>query len=175
MMCRMSSTWMHRAAAFFGELERENTREWWQANRVRYDEEIRPAFLALLAEVQAFGPWRTYRVANDTRFASGKGPYKTFIGAVAERADGVGAFIQVGPAGLLVGTGMPMPAPDQLAVLRRAIADDGSGPAFADAVASVRAVGGHVHGGRWEPLRRVPKGFPPTIHERSTCAGRVWR
>jgi uncharacterized protein (DUF2461 family) len=151
-------SWLRDASAFFAALELENTREHWQAHRAPYDAELRPAFVQLVEAVPGWGPWRVYRPHNDTRF--GGAPYKTFLGAVTERADGVGAFVQVGPRGLLLGTGIPMPAPDQLARLRAALADDGSGPGFVAAVEQVSGAGARVHGGRYEPLARVPRGCP---------------
>jgi uncharacterized protein (TIGR02453 family) len=156
----MATPWAETAAEFFTDLEQHNDRDWWQARRSTHDRVIKPRFLELLGGISGFGSWRVYRPNNDTRFQSGTGPYKTFIGAVAERPDGVGAFVQIGAQGLLVGTGIPMPAPDQLQRMRSAIADPGAGDAFEAAIARVRAGGGLVSGGRWEPLRRVPRGFP---------------
>ncbi len=152
---------MATAAAFFHALEQENTREHWQGHRAVYDTTIRPGFQGLVQGVTAFGPWRVYRAANDTRFAATKAPYKTFVGAVAERADGVGAFVKLDARGLLVGTGIPQPAPDQLPRLREAIAEERPGRDFEAAVATVRATAAVVHGGRWEPLKRAPRGFSP--------------
>lgn len=151
-------SWMREAMSFFVALERDNSREHWQANRAPYDAELRPAFLRLVEAVPGWGPWRIYRPHNDTRF--GGAPYKTFLGAVTERTDGVGAFVQVGLRGLLLGTGVPMPAPDQLARLRAALVDAASGPDFVAAVAQVSTTGARVHGGRYPPLARVPRGFP---------------
>jgi hypothetical protein len=110
--------------------------------------------------VDEWGPWRVYRAHNDRRFRSDTPPYKTFLGAVAERSDGVGAFLRVDAKGVLVGSGVPMPAPDQLERLRGAIADDRSGPELESAIAAARAGGATVHGGRWPALKRVPRGFP---------------
>jgi uncharacterized protein (TIGR02453 family) len=157
----MSKTLSHEAPAFFAELGRNNNREFWTANRARYETAIRPSFLALLEGINGFGSFRTYRPNNDTRFGSAKGPYKEFIGAVAERADGVGVFVQISAKGLLVGTGIPMPPKDQLDNLRRAIGDPAIGAMLTDAVRAVETTEATVHGGRWEPLKRVPKGFAP--------------
>ena len=147
------------AIAFYTDLEADNSREFWARERHRYDDLVRPVFVELLAGVESFGAWRLYRPSNDTRFRSGE-PYKAFAGAVAERADGVGAFVQVSARGLLVGTGIPMPASDQLPRLREAIADSRSGAAFERAVDRTRSVGVRVFGGRYAPLVRVPRGFP---------------
>jgi uncharacterized protein (TIGR02453 family) len=158
-LCHMSKALSVDAPAFFAELEHNNNREFWVANKARYDGAIRPSFLTLLSVITGFGEFRTYRPNNDTRFGSAHGAYKTFIGAVAERPDGVGVFVQISAKGLLVGSGIPMPPKDQLNNLRRAIDDAATGAQLADAMRAVQATGATVHGGRWEPLKRVPKGF----------------
>lgn len=164
-LCHMSALFAD-AVAFFAELERDNSRDFWQRERHRYDDAIKPAFLAVLDGVGGFGPWRVYRPHNDTRFNSDAGPYKTFIGAVAERADGVGAFVQISSRGALAASGIPMPAPDQLAAMRAAIADDESGPGLLAAIEHANLGGTTVHGGRWDPLRRTPRGYPAD-HQRA--------
>jgi uncharacterized protein (TIGR02453 family) len=158
-MCHMHKGFGKETVTFFAALEADNSKEFWSAHRSTYDEAIKPTFLALLDGIDGFGSWRVYRPNNDTRFGTAKGPYKTFIGAVAERPDGVGAFVLVSAKGLLIGTGNPMPAPDQLTKLRSAIADDDSGAAFTQSVDTVRATKAIVHGGRYDSLQRVPRGF----------------
>lgn len=156
MMCHMREGFSAAATAFFTEFDADTSRSFWLAHRDRYDRLVRPPFLDLITGIG--GEWRVYRPHNDTRFGRGA-PYKTFIGAVTERPDGIGAFVQVGPRGLLVGTGMPMPARDQLARWRASIgAEAGAGlPTAVDRVEATRA---RVHGGRHAPLARVPRGWP---------------
>jgi uncharacterized protein (TIGR02453 family) len=146
------------AVAFFAALEQHNNRDWWAANRTTYDTQIRPTFETLIGGVESFDSWRVYRPNNSVRFQKDADPYKTFIGAVAERPDGVGAFIQINSGGLRVGTGNPMPAPDQLIRLRAAIASP-TGEGLVTAIAQVEAAGARVFHGRWDPLKRVPTGF----------------
>ncbi len=161
MMCHMpSESLVEVARSFFTDVESDNTREHWREVKSVYDDVIRPGFLDLVEPASGFGAWRVYRAANDTRFGNAKGPYKTFIGAVAERPDGVGAFVKLDSRGLLVGTGLPQPAPDQLPRLRDGIAGEAGG-SFVAAVTSTRDAGADVHGGRWEPLKRVPRPYPP--------------
>ncbi len=152
-MCRML---LPTAAAFFTALEADNSREFWRAQRTVYDDALRPAFLALLPDAPA--GWRVYRPHNDTRFGR-TAPYKTFLGAVTERADGVGWFVRVDARGLLVGSGIPMPARDQLARWREAVGGP-DGAAFVAAADRVAATGARVHPGRYDPLARVPRGWP---------------
>lgn len=148
------------AIAFFVELEADNSTEFWGRHRHRYAAEVRAPFADLCDRLGSWGPWRVYRPHANRRFRPDTPPLKTFVGAVAERPDGVGAFLQVSRRGLLVASGIPMPAADQLARLRAAIADDAIGPTLLTAVGEAEAAGATVHGGRWEPLRRVPRGFP---------------
>ncbi|MHA7284335.1 DUF2461 family protein [Arthrobacter sp. TMS2-4] len=148
------------AQSFFARLEADNTREFWARQRKLYDVGIRPVFTAVCAALTVFSDWRIYRPHNDVRFRADSPPYKTFIGAVAERPDGVGAFLRVSSLGLLVATGLPFPAADQLAAFRAAVADDVSGAALIAAVGAVTTRGMMVRPGRAEPLKRVPRGYP---------------
>lgn len=156
----MTQALLAAAIPFFTQLEADNSRDFWQAHRAVYDQTIRPQFTAIVEAIAGFADWRIYRPHNDTRFQTAKGPYKTFIGAVSERADGVGAFVQISKRGFLIGTGIPMPAADQLPRLRAAIAAADTGAQFVDLVAAVQATGATVHGGRYEPLKQMPKPFP---------------
>lgn len=158
-MCRMSDDpLLAPAVCFFARLEQDNSARFWTAHRRRYDEAVRAPFVSVLDRLTAFGPWRIYRPHNDRRFRPDADPYKTFVGAVAERADGVGAFVSVRAAGLLVGTGVPMPAPDQLARMRAAVADEASGTEVVELIDGCRRDGLAVTGGRWPPLVRPPAG-----------------
>jgi uncharacterized protein (DUF2461 family) len=158
-MHHMFSGFSSQSVEFFQQLEEDNSKDFWTRHRNVYDESIKPTFVTLLNGVTSFGSWRVYRPNNDTRFGTSKGPYKTFIGAVAERDDGVGAFLQISSKGLLIGTGIPMPAPDQLTALRAALDNSAAAKSFLAAVRKVEANGVVVHGGRYEPLARVPTGF----------------
>ncbi|WP_434992662.1 DUF2461 family protein [Arthrobacter sp. Ld5] len=147
------------AQAFFARLEADNTPEFWARQRRLYDVGVRPVFTAVCAALTVFSDWRIHRPYNDVRFRADSPPYKTFIGAVAERPDGVGAFLRVSSLGLLVATGLPFPAADQLAHFRAAVADDVSGPALIAAIGAVAGRGMMIRPGRAEPLKRVPRGY----------------
>lgn len=151
---------------FFSALERDNTREFWRSNRSFYEEAVRAPFLALLEGLpEAYGSWRTYRPQRDTRFARDKSPYKTFVGAVAHAEGGTGFFLRLDARGLLLASGYPMMARDQLVRFRDAVSDDGSGSEFAGLVARSAEDGVRVRPGRHEPLKGSPRGYPRD-HER---------
>jgi uncharacterized protein (TIGR02453 family) len=150
------------ALAFFAELEQNNNRDWWTRNKGRYHLVVRQPFENLLTDLgTTFGDWRIYRPHRDTRFAHNKEPYKNFIGAVAQQTSGNGVFVQISSKGLLLGTGYPMMAKDQLTTFREAIADDATGTDFVNRMRKVNRAGTLVTGGRYEPLKRNPKGYPP--------------
>jgi uncharacterized protein (TIGR02453 family) len=153
------------AVEFFQELESNNNKAWWTNNKIRYEFHVRDPFVALLGELGAkYQPWRVYRPHRDTRFAKDKVPYKDFIGAVTQLPTGNGFFVQFSAKGLLLGSGYPMMAPDQLLTYRNAIDNDRTGAAFVallDTEQSRTESGSEVRifGGRYEPLKRNPKGF----------------
>jgi uncharacterized protein (TIGR02453 family) len=149
------------AIEFFVELETNNNREWWATNRHRYEGDVRAPFEALLTDLgDRYQPWRIYRPHRDTRFAHNKAPYKDFIGAVTQLPAGNGYFVQISAKGLLLGSGYPMMAPDQLTTFRQAVADDTTGTAFVALLQQASVAGLRVTGGRYDPLKRNPKGFP---------------
>ncbi len=79
---------------FLKALKRNNSREWFHANKDRYEEQVRGPALRLIADME--GPLRSlseqivanpkpvggslFRIHRDTRFASDKTPYKTHVG-----------------------------------------------------------------------------------------------
>jgi uncharacterized protein (TIGR02453 family) len=156
------------AIEFFTELEDNNNKTWWAANKERYLRDVRGPFETVLGDLgDQYQPWRIYRPHRDTRFATDKTPYKNFIGAVSQLALGNGCFVQISSRGLLLGSGYPMMAPDQLATFRRAIADESTGARFVKLLIESEKAGLHITGGRYEPLKRNPKGYEPD-HPRGT-------
>ena len=102
-----------------------------------------------------FGEGKVYRPYRDTRFSKDKAPLKDHQGAVVMIEDGIGYYVQVSAAGLMVGGGLYAPASAQLARLRAAIAS-AAGVTLETALARLRR-------GRWEidgaPLKTRPKGY----------------
>ena len=149
------------ALAFFAELEGNNERSWWLANKSRFDSSVRGPLAALLAELEPVaGPFHVFRMNRDVRFAKDKSPYKTAQGAVAEAEGGTRLYVQISATGLFVGGGMYHCAPDQIARLRRSIDGEATGEAFVATIAAVRKAGLTVDGGMEPPLATAPRGFP---------------
>jgi uncharacterized protein (TIGR02453 family) len=148
------------AFTWFAGLEADNSRAWFAANRAAYEEAVRGPLEAMLDALAAElgGDVRLFRQHRDVRFSADKSPYKTRAYGVVQRPDRpAGLYLEVSSAGLLAGTGYHVMAPDQLARFRAAVADPGTGPPLAAAVAAVRDAGIDVFG---EALRTAPRGFP---------------
>lgn len=151
--------WPAEAITFYAELERTNTKAFWEAHRHVYDDAVKQPFAALSEEVaDEFGPLHLFRPHRDVRFSKDKSPYKTAAAAVAEGEGGTRFYVQIGSDGLFVGAGYYHLLPDQLERWRAAVDDDASGPALEAAVAEVRGRGLDV--ASRESLVRAPRGHP---------------
>ncbi|MEV7635571.1 DUF2461 domain-containing protein [Pseudarthrobacter enclensis] len=148
------------AFLFYGEIENNNTREWWLDHKGTYESTVREPLEALLAGLEPeFGPAKLFRPYRDVRFSPDKSPYKTAQGAFATRQEGVGFYLQVSADGLLVGGGYHSHTPAQLGRYRAAADASASGAALQDLVDALAAAGFDVGG---EKLKTVPRGFDRT-------------
>ena len=145
--------------AFYEELEADNSRTFWQANKPRYEASVRApmeAFLALVDE--EFGPFHIFRPYVDVRFSKNKAPYKTHIGAYGESEGGAGFYVQVSASGLLAATGYYAMASDQLDRFRRAVDDEARGTEIAALVKAAEKAGYSM--GAIGELKTAPRGYP---------------
>lgn len=115
------------AVDFYAELERNNDRDWWQANKHRYQTLVREPLEALAAVLEPeFGTARIYRPFRDLRFSRDKTPYKTHQGMlVGESVSGL--YLGLNAEGLMTGGGFQHLESDQLARYRRTVAADVTG------------------------------------------------
>lgn len=160
---------------FFHELATRQSREWFQANRTRYEEQYLAPLKALLNElaprIEGLFPGRTvssprvFRINRDVRFSPDKSPYKTHIGGwlgfeQPEMTAPLPAvvYVQLGME-TFVGAGHYVLDPGQLTRFRSAIADDHAGGELAAILARLREQG-HLPDGH-DVLKRVPRGFDP--------------
>ena len=164
-----------KALTFFRQLARNNTREWFQPRKGRYEEVVRTPMLALCAlvadDLRAFAadhacdPGKAlFRIYRDTRFSNDKTPYKTHAAAMFPRAGMgkttcAGFYFSVSHEAVEIAAGMYMPGPEDLAAVRAALARDG-GKVLRRLAAdrSCRKLAGELRG---ERLSRVPRGFEP--------------
>ena len=131
---------------FLKDLESNNNRDWFLANKDRYEEEVREPALAF---IHAMGPRLTrisdhlvaserkvggslMRIHRDVRFSKDKQPYKTNLGIQFRHEAGKdvhapGLYFHVDKSGAFLASGMWRPDTATLTAVRRAIADDPRG------------------------------------------------
>jgi uncharacterized protein (TIGR02453 family) len=129
--------------SFLADLRANNDREWFAANRDRYEEHLlEPA----LAFIDAFAPrlerisphfradarpsgGSLFRIHRDTRFSKDKSPYKTNLGIHFrhERAKDIrapGFYLHIGPGEVFAGGGIWHPDTEGATRIREAIVAD---------------------------------------------------
>lgn len=144
------------ALDFLRELEADNDRDWFKANRPRYDEHLVAPARALAHELASFGRPHLFRPWNDTRFHPGP-PIKEHLGMTLGYEGGGGYYVELSLDGLLVAAGLYTPARDQLDWMRQGIDRPGTAATLARAIARARR-GGLELGG--VEMKRGPRGYP---------------
>jgi uncharacterized protein (TIGR02453 family) len=148
--------WPPAALDFLRELEDNNDRDWFKANRARYDNDLLGPSKQLAEKLSHLGAPRFFRPYNNTRFRPGP-PLKEHI-AVAIGDGPAVYYFQLSLDGLVTGAGMWHPESDQLERFRAAIDDGRRAGAFERAVTKAQAGGLTLS----EPeLKRAPKGYSP--------------
>jgi uncharacterized protein (TIGR02453 family) len=149
--------WPPEALQFLRELEANNERDWFRANRERYDTHLVEPARELAARLAHLGEPHFFRPYNDTRFHM-RPPIKEQLGVAIGYGGAGGWYIELSLDGLLVAAGLHQPAPDQLERFRAAVDDPRRAAGFARAVRSAKAAGLMLA----EPgLKRAPRGYRP--------------
>jgi len=147
--------WPPEALEFLRELEANNDRDWFKANRARYDDQLVAPALALAEDLVDLGRPHLFRPWNDTRFRPGA-PIKEHLGLAIGYEGAGGFYVELSLDGLLVAAGLHMPAPDQLDRLRQAIDAPRTAAALTRAISRARKAGLTLN----EPeLVRAPRGY----------------
>lgn len=154
---------------FLKELAKNNNRDWFQANKSRYEERVLQPAVRFVAELGArlaqsyshvtydarpFGG-SVSRIYRDTRFSKDKSPYRTNVGIhFGHDAGGdehlPGFFLHIAPGESVLYSGMWRPDPRQLSRIRDAIVADRKG------WTKVRRTSAPAGG---ESYARVPSGY----------------
>jgi len=131
---------------FLRELKGNNNREWFDANRQRYEDDVRGPVLRFITDVApklravsthiVADPSRVggsmFRINRDTRFSRNAEPYSTAVkvafrhDAVGRHMPGPGCFLQIGPDDVMAAGGLYGADAAMLDRVRHAIADDGA-------------------------------------------------
>jgi uncharacterized protein (TIGR02453 family) len=164
---------LRRTFKFLRGLRANNDRAWFHAHRGDWDAHIRHAFEDLVtmllldgARVDprlAFVDPKTclFRLANDTRFHTGKAPYKTWLSAWMSPGGKNGAYagyyLHLSPGASHVSAGIYVPEKPALHGLRSAFLDPARARRF-DRLLSAKAVQPLLPL-ETSPLRVMPRGF----------------
>ena len=155
--------------AFLRELKDHNEREWFNANKARYEQELKEPALAFVEDMAyrlpQVAPHLTadkrslFRIYRDTRFAKDKTPYKTHVGiyfrhARSGDADTAGMYLHLEPRHVFMGAGIWHPGSPGLKRIRDALVARPEG--WREAVA---AVGPEWQLAEGERLKRPPAGY----------------
>ncbi len=145
------------AFTFFERLAADNSRTFWQANKLTYEQMVRGPMLGLLDELEKFGPFNVFRPYRDVRFAKDKTPYKENIGAYGESDGGAGYYVHLSSSGMLAGSGYYDMAADQLERFRRAVDTKASGEKLAALCFEAERLGLTL--GAMSELKTAPRGY----------------
>ena len=161
---------------FLAELSMNNNREWFQANKARYERDVRNPLLYFVADfgekLREISPHMVadprpsggsmFRIYRDVRFSKDKSPYKTNAGAhfrheVGREVHGPGFYLHLQPGSVFAGAGIWMPNSATLGKIRGAIVEN---PGRWE-----RIVGDEDFSSRFtlegDALKRAPKGIDP--------------
>jgi uncharacterized protein (TIGR02453 family) len=131
-------------------------RDWFKANRERYDTFLMEPARELAARLADLGDPHFFRPYYDTRFHM-RPPIKEQLGLAIGYGSAGGYYVELSMDGLLVAGGLHHPASDQLARFRAAIDDGRRAAAFERALKVATDAG-------LEPappeLKRAPRGYP---------------
>ena len=132
---------MEKVLEFLTDLSANNNREWYHANKKRY-EESREKILFLtdviINEIRKFDPEIpalspkdcVFRIFRDVRFSKDKRPYKTNFGAFiakgGRKSMNAGYYFHLDPEESFVGGGVYMPPSEPLRAIRNYMADHGA-------------------------------------------------
>ena len=158
---------------FLLELQANNSRDWFKANKSRYESAVK---LPLLAFITEFGPHMRsiskafvadprpvggsmFRIYRDTRFSKDKAPYKTHAAAhfrhvLGKDVHAPGFYLHLAPTEVFVGAGIWKPESASLKKIRDAIVEE---PERWTAMKAAMTQSGLTIDG--ESLKRPPRGY----------------
>jgi uncharacterized protein (TIGR02453 family) len=159
---------------FLGELARNNEREWFQANKSRYDAakaEIHAFAAALIGQISGFDTEVpadldpkscVMRIYRDIRFSKDKTPYKNNFGiGISQKGKsfaGPGYYVHVQPGKSFIAGGCWEPLPEQLKAIRQEI--DYNGADWHDVIGAPDFVSSFGAPDEESALKVMPRGYP---------------
>jgi len=157
---------------FLYELQANNNREWFQANKDRFDvlkKDFTETVQQLINRIGLFDPEVAgieakdcvYRIYRDVRFSPNKLPYKNhfaaYIAQGGRKSERAGYYLHIEPGNSLLSGGLWQPQPKLLKMLRRDLYDQiEEFQAILDKPSFKKVFPG-LEG---EKLKRMPAGYP---------------
>ena len=170
---------------FFQDLSKNNEREWFHANKKRYESQVKNPFKAfvtlMIDEVQKLDASvviapkdAIFRINRDIRFSKDKTPYKTNVSA-AISAGGKkdhtrpGIYFEMGADNFGIYSGCYMPDKKQLESIRYAMAEDPK--VFAKIISNkkFKSTWGEIQG---DKNKRIPKEFHEALEVQPLIANK---
>ncbi len=169
-----------KAFTFLRGLKKNNRKEWFEAHRAQYEQELKRPLAALIeavdVELAAVAPEiigsakkSAFRIHRDVRFSKDKSPYKTHVACWFFHRDigtrmqseavhgGAGFYLHISPGECFCGGGIWMPPRPALNKIREALVDDvGGWEEIVDDKAFRRRFGTLDQEGM---LTRLPRGY----------------
>jgi len=161
---------------FFRELKNNNNREWFQANKKRYEADVREPLLQFISDfglrLPEISPYYVadtrrnggslFRLNRDIRFSNDKSPYKTAAGIQFRHESGKdvhapGFYLHLEPGGVYGGLGIWHPDTPTLNKIRDAIVEN---PDHWQQIVSDKTFSS-TYELSGESLKRAPKGYEP--------------
>ncbi|NNE98884.1 MAG: DUF2461 domain-containing protein [Pyrinomonadaceae bacterium] len=163
---------MKKVLTFLKKLEKNNNRDWFQANKPEY-EAAREDFIGLveklIAGISKFDPEiigtdpkkAVFRIYRDVRFSKDKSPYKLAFGASispgATKMEGAGYYVHIQPKGSMLAGGKYMPQSKELLAIRNAVVKRSKDFLKIPKAKKFKEYFGEIRG---DKLKTAPKGFP---------------
>jgi len=162
---------------FLTALSKNNNKDWFENNRVRYDFELlQPAmqFVIDLGEkLSELSPniyaipkidKSIFRLYRDVRFSKNKAPFKTNLGlyfweGCGKKTECSGFYFHIEPKLCFLGAGMYMFTKDQLKKYREVISDPAKGKRLNDIITKILKNKNFTLGGK--TYKKTPRGFDP--------------
>ncbi len=163
--------------AFLKKLSKNNTREWFSANRNLYDKDfLHPAiqFVVEMGEkLQKISPHiqavpkidkSIFRIHRDVRFSKNKEPYKTNMGLYfwegpGKKMEGSGFYFHLEPKRFGIGGGMYLFSKEHLKKYRDTVSDPAKGKVLDSIVKKITKKGIYTVNGKH--YKKTPRGYDP--------------
>jgi len=157
---------------FLKDLSKNNNKEWFEQNRMRYENAQTEIKTFIAKWIIAYGkkdesiahldPKKCiFRIHRDVRFSANKSPYKTNLGAYltkgGKNTNLAGFYLHIEPGNCFFGAGNYMPMPDQLAKIRQEI--DYNFADFKKIIVSKKFKDSFGDLSEENKLKRAPKGY----------------